>query len=340
MALHRFGTISDIPVTEVTLALASGVTASILDFGAIVRDLQIPDPDGGRRRVVLGYRGLAGYLADRAYLGAIVGRYANRIADGRFELGGRVHQLSRNEHNRTHLHGGMCGFNKRHWTIIGHDDASVTMMLTSPAGEEGYPGKVEVTCTYRLAPPATLSIEMQATADASTIVNLVHHSYFNLHYGHSIRDHLLQVNARNYTPVTQDLIPTGDIVPVLDTRYDFRVPRPLESASTGSDFLYDINFAIDRSSVDCRGPRQSRPPAAGSGWRFIRLSLDYNCMTAAISVPPRKVSMAGFISGMPVFALSRENFLMRLTTQTFLQRSSIPVLPIASAQSTASVGGR
>jgi aldose 1-epimerase len=271
MALHRFGTISDVPVTEVTLALASGATASILDFGAIVRDLQIPDPDGGRRRVVLGYRDLAGYLADRAYLGAIVGRYANRIAGGRFELGGRVHQLSRNDHDRTHLHGGICGFNRRHWTIVGHDDASVTMMLTSPAGEEGYPGKVEVTCTYRLAPPATLLIEMQATTDASTIVNLVHHSYFNLNYCHSIRDHLLQVNASNYTPTTQDLIPTGDIVPVRGTRYDFRVPRPLETASIGADFLYDINFAIDRSAIGLSWAATIAAPSGGL-WMEVHTS--------------------------------------------------------------------
>jgi aldose 1-epimerase len=251
MTLHLFGTTADgIPVTEAVLAVDSGAIASILDYGAIVRDLKIPDSAGIRRRVVLGYRDLAGYLADRAHLGAIAGRHANRIASGRLELDGRIHQLTRNERGRTHLHGGAVGFGRKPWRFVGHDDSSATLALTSPEGEEGYPGRLEVTCTYRLEPPATLAIEMTATTDAPTVVNLAHHSYFTLNYGHSVRDHLLQVSATNYTPTDQNLIPSGAIAPVAATPYDFRVPRPLEAPTMTVDFPYDVNYVLDRPAAE------------------------------------------------------------------------------------------
>jgi aldose 1-epimerase len=119
---------------------------------------------------------LAGYCADRGYLGALAGRHANRIAGGRFKLDGRIHQLTLNEHGRTHLHGGLIGFSRRGWRILEHTDASVTLGLTSPMSEEGYPGTLEASCTDRLVDPGTLSIHMTAEADLPTIVNFVHHS--------------------------------------------------------------------------------------------------------------------------------------------------------------------
>jgi len=161
MTLYAFGSSDDgLAVTEVRLALPSGLAASILDRGAVVRDLQIPTQNGASQRVVLGYRDLVGYEADQGYLGALAGRHANRIARGRFKLGGRIHQLTLNEHGRTHLHGGLIGFSRRGWRILEHTDASVTLGLTSPAGEEGYPGTLEASCTYRLVDPGTLSIRM------------------------------------------------------------------------------------------------------------------------------------------------------------------------------------
>lgn len=246
MALQLFGTTHDgLAVTEVTLALPSGLTASILDRGAVVRDLKIPTRDGTARRVVLGYADVSSYLADQGYLGALAGRHANRIAGGRFELDGKSYQLTLNERGRTHLHGGIIGFSRRRWRIHQHSDASVTLGLISPAGEEGYPGTLQATCTYRLVAPATLSIDMTAATDAPTIVNFAHHSYFTLNYGHSIRDHLLQINASHVTPTDPELIPTGEILSVANTPFDFRSVRPIAEV----DIPYDINFVLDRAQA-------------------------------------------------------------------------------------------
>jgi len=249
MSLHPFGVTPDgISVTEARLALPSGFAASILNRGAIVRDLRLPMPGPGGRRVVLGYRDLEGYLADRGHFGALAGRHANRIAAGRFELDGTTYRLTLNEHHRTHLHGGVLGFGRRQWRILEHDDASVTLGLTSPAGEEGYPGTLEAACTYRLVAPATLRIEMTATTDAPTIVNLAHHSYFTLEGGRSIRDHRLQINASRYTPADAQLIPTGEILSVASGPYDFRHSRTIADPAVGLDFPYDVNFVLDRPS--------------------------------------------------------------------------------------------
>jgi aldose 1-epimerase len=259
MALHAFGTTDDgLTVTEVSLALPSGLAASILDRGAVVRDLKIPTRNGASQRLVLGYRDLAGYCADQDYLGALAGRHANRIAAGRFTLDGKTHQLTLNEHGRTHLHGGLIGFSRRVWRILEHTDASVTLGLTSPAGEEGYPGRLEAFCTYRLVDPGTLSIHMTAQSDLPTIVNFAHHSYFTLNYGHSIRDHLLQIDADHYTPTDPDLIPTGAIVAVADTPFDFRHLRPIAAL----DIPYDINFVLRRAQGGLyRAARLQRPGA-------------------------------------------------------------------------------
>lgn len=243
MPLRPFGTTPDgVAITEAVLALPSGATAAILEYGAVVRDLQVP-VEGGLQRVVLGHRDLAGYLADKGHLGAIAGRYANRIAGGRFTLDGREYRLTRNARGDHHIHGGAVGFGRKPWRIIGHDDASATLALTSHDGDEGFPGLLDVTCTYRLLPPATLAIELSASTDAPTVVNLAHHSYFTLNYGHSIRDHRVQANASRYTPKDETSIPTGEIVPVAGTPYDFRQPRRL----TPPDIVYDINLVLDRT---------------------------------------------------------------------------------------------
>jgi aldose 1-epimerase len=260
MTLYAFGTSDDgLAVTEVRLALPSGLGASILDRGAVVRDLQIPTQNGGSQRVVLGYRDLAGYDADQGYLGALAGRHANRIAGGRFKLNGRIHQLTLNEHGRTHLHGGLIGFSRRGWRILEHTDASVTLGLTSPAGEEGYPGTLEASCTYRLVDPGTLSIHMTAETDLPTIVNFAHHSYFTLNYGQSTRDHLLQINAAHYTPTDGELIPTGAIVSVTDTPFDFRRLRRI----TEADIPYDINFVLHRVQAGLHRAARLLPPDGG-----------------------------------------------------------------------------
>ncbi len=245
MALSVYDNVGDgQTVAEVTLGLASGATARVLDRGAILRDLQVP-LGGGLRRVVLGYRNLDAYLTDRAYIGATVGRYGNRIAHGRFAIDGKTHRVPCNEKGRHHLHGGNVGFSRRRWRIVDHDAASVTLALASPDGEEGYPGSVEARCTYRLVEPATLAVSMTATADAPTVVNLVNHSYFTFTPGQPIRGHRLQVAASRYTPVDGDLIPTGEIRAVDGTPYDFRALRPIATAEAGAT-EYDVNFVLDR----------------------------------------------------------------------------------------------
>ena len=260
MGLHSFGTTDDgLTVTKVRLALPSGRAASILDRGAVVHDLKIPTRNGAVQRVVLGYRDLAGYCADRGYLGALAGRHANRIAGGRFRLDGRIHQLTLNEHGRTHLHGGLIGFSRRGRRILEHTDASVTLGLTSPAGEEGYPGTLEASCTYWLVDPGTLSMHMTAETDLPTIVNFAHHSYFTLNCGQSIRDHLLQIDAEHYTPTDPELIPTGAIVSVADTPFDFRGLRRIADA----DIPYDINFVLDRVQTGLYRAARLLPPGGG-----------------------------------------------------------------------------
>lgn len=253
MTLQAFGATPDgFEVTEARLALASGMTASVLDRGAVLRDLQVPVPEGGLRRVVLGYLALEGYLADRASLGAVNGRYANRIAFGRFVLDGVAYRLSLNEDGRTHLHGGIIGFRRRPWRILGADASSVTLGLTSPEGEEGYPGTLEARCTYRLLPPATLSLELDATADAPTIVNLAHHPYFTFAPGRPVGDHLVEIEADHYTPVDQALIPTGEIAPVAGTRYDFRALRPVDLPGGEAGSPYDVNFVLKHPGAGVR----------------------------------------------------------------------------------------
>ena len=245
MAVQKFGSTSDgTTVEEIALRLPSGVSASIITFGAVVRDLQIPIPDGSARRVVLGFHDLAGYLADTAFVGAIVGRNANRIAHGRFRLDGIDCQLARNEGGRHHLHGGPNGFSRRVWSIADHDAASVTLALTSPADDEGYPGAVSVRCRYRLAAPATLCVELTAETDAPTLMNLAHHSYFTLDHGRPIGSHRLQVNASAYTPAGNEQIPTGEIRPVRDTPYDFRTLTPISDRASP----LDTNFVLDHAA--------------------------------------------------------------------------------------------
>ncbi len=244
MPVRSFGTTPDgEAVCEVTLATPSGFCASVISFGAAVRDLRVPVGDGSTQRVVLGFRGLDGYLADTGHLGAIVGRNANRIAQGRFRLDGKDHQLARNEGGRHHLHGGPGGFSRRVWSLLRHDASSVTLGLVSPDGDEGYPGKAAVRCRYALHEPATLRVELTAETDAPTLMNLVQHCYFTLDAGTSVGAHLLQVNADAYTPVDAESIPTGEVRAVAGSVYDFRKPKPVATV-----LPLDINFVLDRAS--------------------------------------------------------------------------------------------
>lgn len=235
------------PIHEVLLRSPKGAEARVIDWGATLRDLVVPSTGGGRQRVVLGLADLADYPQHASHMGAIAGRYANRIGGGRFTLDGRDYRLPLNQNGRHSLHGGGHGFGKRPWTIVHHDAASVTLALVSPDGDAGYPGTLNLWCRYSLVGNATLRIELSATTDAPTIVNLAHHSYFKLDDGSDILDHELEVRANLTTPVDADLIPDGSLAHVAGTPYDFRRPRPIRFENPdGTRFWYDHNYVLRR----------------------------------------------------------------------------------------------
>jgi aldose 1-epimerase len=243
-----FGEIDGEPVHEITIRSDNGTEAKVITWGAVIRDL-IVRAGGKAQRVVLGLDTLEAYIAHSPYFGAIAGRFANRIAHGRFRLGEKTYQLSRN--NGAHsLHGGENGFSQKPWQLAGHDASSVTLTLFSPDGDQGYPGNLTASCTYRLA-GSTLRVELTAVADAETPVNLAQHTHFNLDQSPSILDHTLQLAADFYTPTDAGLIPTGEIKAVAGTPYDFREARPLRmtNPATSGLFHYDINFVLRRDRL-------------------------------------------------------------------------------------------
>ena len=241
MSISEFGRLGDQAVQEIRLRAACGTEAAILTYGAILSDLIVP-VGKERRRVVLGYRSLEGYLEGGAYVGATVGRCINRIDRG-FTLDGKRYELPVNEGDHVQLHGGPDGFSKRVWRLAAASDNAVSLELTSPDGDQGYPGTLNARCTYTIESPGTLAIELTATTDAPTVCNLGHHSYFTLQPSSDVRDHRMTIAADFYTPLDQHLIPTGEIRSVAGTVYDFRAPRPIRARTEAG---YDINFVLDQ----------------------------------------------------------------------------------------------
>jgi aldose 1-epimerase len=240
MQVRSFGDVDGVAIEEVTLRSPSGATASVITWGAVLRDLLVPAATG-LQRVVLGLDTLEHYRLYSPYFGATPGRFANRIAGGRFSLDGRDYALATNEKGRTTLHGGPRGFGTLPWRIDQLEESAVRLVLDSPDGDEGFPGAVRARCTYRLRDPGTLSVELDATTDAPTLVNLAHHSYFNLDGSADILDHELLLNCPFVTPTDADNIPTGEIRPVAGTPFDFTALRPIRNP-TGA--TYDHNFVL------------------------------------------------------------------------------------------------
>ena len=211
------------------VTLTDGVfRAVVTDLGARLVELHVPDRFGVPADIVLARPSLVEMAHDDTYMGSTAGRFANRIRSGRFDLGGSTVQLSINE-GRNHLHGGVLGFDRRVWRIDDiRDDREVTLRRTSLDGEEGYPGTLTATVTYRLEDGA-LTVDIGATTDAATVANIVHHSYFNLagHDSGTVLDHELQIRASHYLPVDDELLPTGEIRPVAGTPFDFRTSTPI-----------------------------------------------------------------------------------------------------------------
>ena len=240
MQVRSFGRADGVEVHEVVLHNGAGATASVITWGAVLRDLVVPAP-AGPQRVVLGLNSLDDYRLHSPYFGAIPGRVANRIAGARFVLDGRSYLLPVNERAGNTLHGGPKGFGTVPWRLEHAEDASVTLAIDSPDGAEGFPGEVRATCTYALADPGTLVVELIATTNAPTLLNLAHHSYFNLDGSPDVRDHELMLNCPFVTPVDADLIPTGEIRVVAGTPFDFTVPRTIRNDAGRN---YDVNFVV------------------------------------------------------------------------------------------------
>lgn len=248
------------PVFQATIQSPSGALAQILNWGAVIRDLQIPLADGTLQRVVLGFEQFDPYPAESPYFGALVGRYANRIAHGRFRLDGKDYTLDRNEGGRQTLHGGSKGTSQRLWSIADWSASSVTLALRLLDGDQGFPGAMDVRCTYSFATDSTLRMEIEATSDAPTVANFAQHSYFNLDGSDDIRSHRLQIFADAYTPVSEDLIPTGEILPVDRTPFEFRSSRLID---THPPAAYDHNFVLSGAVRD--GLRHAASLAADNG---------------------------------------------------------------------------
>ncbi|UCM87685.1 aldose epimerase family protein [Streptomyces marincola] len=267
---EEFGRLPDgTPVERWTLE-RGGLRVAVLSLGGIVQSLDVPDRAGRRANVSLGFDRLAPY-ADAPYFGALIGRYGNRVAGGRFTLEGREHRLPLNDGGNS-LHGGGDGFDRQVWRVAPAGPAALTLRHTSPAGHAGYPGTLEVRVDYSLTDEGEFRIDYLATTDAPTVVNLTSHIYFNLAGEGSgdIQDHRLSVAAGRYTPVGDTLIPTGELAPVDGTPFDFRKEKAVgDDLRAGHPQLlraqgYDHNLVLDKGTT--AGPERVaslHDPASG-----------------------------------------------------------------------------
>lgn len=246
-----FGSVDGKEVKLYTLRNSKGVEAKIMNYGGIVTSIRVPDKNGVFGDVVLGYDNLAGYLKETPYFGCLVGRYGNRIANGKFTLDGKEYTLAQNDGNNS-LHGGVKGFDKVVWNVVKATANSLELQYLSKDGEEGFPGNLNVTATYTLTEDNGLRLDYKATTDKATPVNLTQHSYFNLRGRGDVNSHVVYINADKFTPVDKTLIPTGVLQPVDGTPFDFRKPTPIgarvndnhEQLKFGGG--YDHNWVINK----------------------------------------------------------------------------------------------
>jgi aldose 1-epimerase len=246
MATETFGAFEGRDVQRVTLT-GGGLSARVMNWGAAVQDLRL---DGHGAPLVLGFETFDPYPEHSPYFGAIAGRHANRIRDGRFTIDGERFQADTNFLGKHSLHGGSAGTGKRLWAIKDHGPDFVTMTYMAAAGEMGFPGNLAMSCAYRVAAGGRLIVTLEATTDAPTLCNLAHHSYFNLDDGGRTpaHGHRMVINAGAYLPVDDELIPTGHVMPVDGTDFDFRFARPIRDGEGAQG--YDHNFCLSAS----RGP--------------------------------------------------------------------------------------
>lgn len=261
-----FGRLNDGAFVDLyALKNRNGLVAKVTNYGTILTELHVPDRTGRMADVVLGFDNLEQYLQGHPYFGCTVGRFANRIAQGRFTLEGRTYSLAINN-GPNHLHGGLRGFDKVLWRATPRTGASIEFAYTSPDGEEGYPGRLDVTVVMTLTDADELRIDYTAATDRATPVNLTNHSYFNLRGAGDVLDYELTLAADLFTPTDATLIPTGELRPVAGTPWDFTQPKPIGSriAQLGTDEPgYDSNFVINGGGQSLRFAARVRDPQTG-----------------------------------------------------------------------------
>lgn len=236
-------------ITEFILTNTHGVEVSLIDYGAIITSINVPDRAGKYENVVLGFDELEPYLNNPFFIGSTVGRYCNRIADSRFQIGETEYILSANN-GVNHLHGGLLGFDKVKWKISAETEDSVEFFYLSKNGEMGYPGNLEVKVRFILTTENEVEISYSAVTDQTTHINLTNHSYFNLTGSplNKIIDHELWINADNFTPVDDNLIPTGKIETVKSTSLDFTTSKKIGRDLNNLEKGFDHNFVLNRTT--------------------------------------------------------------------------------------------
>ena len=272
-----FGSIDGTPVQIYTLTNRHGLLARITNYVAIVTELRVPDRSRTLADVVLGFDNLDGYMKNNPYFGAIVGRVANRIGNAQFTLEGKAYALAANDRPH-HLHGGRKGWDKVVWNASYADTASgpaLELTYVSKDGEEGYPGTVRAKTVYTLTNDNELKVEMEATTDATTLVNMAHHTYWNLggHDSGTILDHEMTLHADQYTPGTP-MVPDGRVIPVAGTPFDFTSGKPIGRDLTragGTPIGYDHNFMVNGAANQLRPVARVKDPKSG---RVMTLTAD------------------------------------------------------------------
>jgi len=286
-----FGTTPTVEEVQIfSLTNTQGVELKIINYGGIIVAINVPDRNGKSGDIVLGHDSLEGYLHRSRYFGALVGRYANRIAHGRFALNEDTYELATNN-GPNHLHGGLRGFDKVVWNAGASDNDGLRLTYFSRDGEEGYPGNLSVTVTYSLTDANELRIEYSATTDQDTIINLSNHSYFNLATTGTVLDHEVTIQADAFTPIDKTLIPTGELRAVAGTPMDFNAPTKIGARIEADDEQlrnaggYDHNFVFRAGDEDLRAVAEVHESQTG------------RVLTVATTQPGMQFYSGNFLNG-------------------------------------------
>lgn len=266
---ENFGTTPDgTEVAQYTIKNSTGATVRLIDWGASVTELCVPDREGNIDNVNLGFDDLESYIQNPPFLGAIIGRFGNRIGEGTFSIDGESYHLAKND-GPHHLHGGTKGFSHQLWqgTPFEEDEkAGVTFELTSPDGDEGYPGELKVKVIYTFTEDCELRIDYEATiTEKPTVVNLTNHCYWNLNGAGkgNVHDHQLQLSADKYLEVDEHTLPTGNLLDVAETAFDFTIPKTLGEHISDAGDGYDHCFVLNESDVEIPFAARISSPATG-----------------------------------------------------------------------------